>query len=101
MVYYVFTFTVFVLLTRKAFDMAIFNRTRFENIGKLISSDLTEIKRGRSNWRQRDIVLYDHPLSTERLISVGTMNNGDRVIADELKSDWSRELGQAGNFVTN
>lgn len=80
----------------------IFNNTKFEDIEQKIESLLHEIKRGKTMWRQRDVVLYEHPTDPDRLISDGLTFNGTmRVISDEKKSDWHRELGQTGNFITH
>jgi hypothetical protein len=65
-------------------------------------NDLEELKRGKNNWRQRTIRLLKHPTDTARVISDGiSYDQSMRVIADELKTDWERELSSPNSFVTN
>ena len=78
------------------------NNTTFTDIEHQISTLLQPLKRGRNNWRGRTITLYEHPTDSNRIISDGvTFDRSMRVIADELKSDWARELAAEGDFVTN
>ena len=78
------------------------NNTTFTDIEHQISTLLQPLKRGRNNWRGRTITLYEHPTDSNRIISDGvTFDRSMRVIADEPKSDWVRELEVAGDFVTN
>lgn len=82
--------------------MQTYNRTQFENVESMISGLLHEIKRGTNNWRQRNIVLYEHPRDAGKVISDGVTFDGSmRVISEESREDWARELSQVGNFVTN
>jgi len=81
--------------------MKTYNNTAIENIEQILIA-MNPVKRGRNNWRGRMIMLYEHPTDTTRIISSGVTFNGEmRVIADEPRSDWSRELGQSGDFVTD
>ena len=50
-----------------------------------------------SNWRQRNIVLRQHPTDENRLISVGTtFDKSMVVIADESRKDWQTALDYIG-----
>ena len=78
------------------------NNTSWPNIEVMLADLLHPIKYGRNHWRGRDITLYEHPTDNDRIISVGTTFDGSmRVIADELRSDWHRELSSPGNFETH
>ena len=82
--------------------MTTHNNTSFANIEQQIAGLLHPIKRGRNNWRGRDIVLYEHPTDPSRLISDGTtFDKSMRVIADESRDEWARELSHTGDFITN
>ncbi|MHA2265303.1 MAG: hypothetical protein ACXAEN_23180, partial [Candidatus Thorarchaeota archaeon] len=62
-------------------------------------ASLPVVKRGKNNWRQRDMTLLSHPDDAGRLISVGiTFDQSMRVISDNARSDWARELSQSGDF---
>lgn len=64
--------------------------------------NLPIVKVGKNNWRNRDITLYQHPEHADRVISDGiTFDQTLRVICDEAKSDWTRELNAPGNFIIN
>jgi len=46
-----------------------------------------------SKWRQRDIMLYQHPTLPDAVISVGvTFDKTMQVIAAEPKSSWTTAL---------
>ena len=67
-----------------------YNRTPYTQ--EQIAS-FTLLGRTVSNWRKRDIALYQHPGQTDRVISVGVTFDGDTtIIADESKSDWATAL---------
>ena len=54
-----------------------------------------------NNWRQRTIRLYAHPTDTDRVVSVGvSFDLSTRVVADESRSEWARELESRSHFVT-
>ena len=62
---------------------------------------LPVIKAGKNHWRGRDITLRQHPTDPDRVISVGTTFDREvRIIADEPKSAWTRELSAFGDFET-
>jgi hypothetical protein len=85
--------------------MAIFNHTDFPRIEEMTncSNDaLPLLAHGKSNWRQRYIKLFEHPDDPSRLISIGdTFDGEDRIICDELRSDWTKEITMKQPFVTN
>lgn len=58
-----------------------------------------------NNWRGRNIKLRQHPSDSGRVISDGTTFNGlMRVIADDLRADWSTALDYASHgkvYVSN
>jgi hypothetical protein len=82
--------------------MKTYNNTTMPNIERLIESVLHPIKKGKNNWRKRNITLYEHPRDMRKVVSEGISFDGKlRIIAEESLNDWSRELSQSGNFVTN
>jgi len=83
--------------------METYNQTSFPNIEKTLEEKkLTKIKQGKNNWRGRYIVLYEHPYDPAKVISDGITFDGTmRVISEEDKKDWAREMDQTGDFVTN
>ncbi len=58
-----------------------------------------------NKWRQRNIILFQHPNDADRVISYGTTFDGGMiVIADELKTDWIVALDYASRgkvYVSN
>jgi hypothetical protein len=76
------------------------NRTKYEP--KEIQ-EFTLLKRVKNNWRERDIVLYQHPEDEGLVVSVGTSFDGKVVvIVIENKTDWKRELDDPNEeVVTN
>jgi len=51
--------------------------------------ELTVLKTGRNNWRNRNITLYQHPVHADRVISDGmAFDASKRVIADDAKAEW-------------
>jgi hypothetical protein len=49
-----------------------------------------------SNWRQRNITLYQHPIHADSVISVGITFDGTlTVVAEELKDQWATALDYA------
>ena len=79
--------------------MQVYNRTKYSESDV---NGFTEIKRGRNNWRGRNIRLYAHPEDDSRIVSDGiTFDGSMRVIADETRADWARELSCRGDFTTD
>jgi hypothetical protein len=71
-------------------DLKVYNNTNLslEELDQLKLIGITF-----NNWRQRKIRLLEHPNNPERLISDGTSFDHEmRVIADEPRSAWAREL---------
>ena len=78
--------------------MKVFNNTKFslEEIANLLK--LGHLK---SNWRQREIGIYEHPNDPLRVISVGTdFDQSQKVICDDERSVWEEFVGSFNN-VTN
>ena len=59
----------------------------------------------KSNWRQRNITIYQHPVLPDSVISVGVYFDGRKVvIADETREQWARQIAEVPwrqHFETN
>lgn len=64
---------------------------------------LPVIKTVRSNWRKRDVRLYQHPGNPDRVFSVGVSDDKMMtVVCEDAKTAWARELEDpAPHVVTN
>jgi len=83
--------------------MEVINRTEF-SISQI--EKMAFMAAGENNWRKRTIVLREHPSDADLLVSDGiTFDGSMQVLCTEKRSEWDRELEQAGHnknrFVTN
>lgn len=54
----------------------------------------------KNNWRQRNVEIRQHPHNEDMVVSDGVTFDGSmRVICEETKSAWSRELNSGKSFL--
>ena len=64
-------------------------------------TNLLKIGHIKSNWRQREIGIYEHPNDPLKVISIGVdFDHSKRVICEDDRSDWKEFIGKFNN-ITN
>tara|TARA_R100001244_G_C5094592_1_gene117249 strand:- start:132 stop:395 length:264 start_codon:yes stop_codon:yes gene_type:complete len=85
--------------------MEIFNRTdlpldTLAEVGNWQSTNKL-LKVVKSEWRQREIKLYEHPTDQDKIISMGEKwDQTELIIVEETRQDWFRELASPKLNVT-